>query len=137
MEFKKIYLTAMREQAPRMFNELRRSGALDGHVAMKWKQASSIYQSLITGADLLPSGIPEDLQIMRSAEEQTLAAMLEFPDENVTEPQGNRQELSPEMKDYLHDPDAALFQAMDKRKKLKEEFPNLSSREIFHKMFPN
>jgi len=366
MEFKLPYLLAMREHAPKMFNELRRSGALDEHVAMKAKEAYSIYQSLIAGAETLPNGIPRDLQVMRSAEEQTLAVMLdfpdesamglkglavvteienapriadvgtdeeqskllaqlsrletlvrrpfaelshtqkdelgklhaergnrmaqaivdnlnrnvmareeasepvlseltsidyrandmpvtkdqiefrdpndlnsridpeifvagmqlvmhhieqgrrrfkdlakavaqdldvpvasirrylrgwyngardtmedtgeslvsmdstkedagfmrrlddwsatptfastkqkqmlttqiEFPDENVTEPQFNPQALSPEMKDYLHDPDAAFFRAMEKRKKLKEEFPNLSSREIFHKMFP-
>ena len=29
MEFKYPYLLAMREQAPKMFNELRRTGALD------------------------------------------------------------------------------------------------------------
>ena len=81
MEFKAPYLQAMRERAPRMFNHLRRSGALDAHVQKKTAEAHLMFEELTASAPKLPSGLPE--QPYRSeAERQVLETLIEFPPES-------------------------------------------------------
>jgi hypothetical protein len=83
MEFKGPYLQAMREQAPQMFNRLRRTGALDKHVQEKAAEARRLFEDLTADAPKLPSGLPE-LPHRRAAEEQVFATLIEFQPE--TEP---------------------------------------------------
>jgi hypothetical protein len=81
MQMKAAYLEAMREQAPQMFNRLRKTGALDQFVQKKGLEAQKLYEDLTSGADKLPNGEVKDPQIRRSAEEQVLATLIDFPDE--------------------------------------------------------
>lgn len=85
MEFKKPYLEAMRDQAPQMFNQLRRSGALDAHVAAKAREASLMFNQLIARADKLPSGLPSDPRVIREAEQQVFATLIEFGNPDAIE----------------------------------------------------
>ncbi len=80
MEFKYPYLLAMREQAPKMFNRLRKTGALDAHVQEKSKEAHALLDYLTADAPKLPGGQPED-QYRSRAERQVLEQLIEFPSE--------------------------------------------------------
>ena len=79
MNFKETYLRAMREQAPTLFNELRRSGAMDSHLHRKTQEAYALYRQLTEGAEKTAEGIVADPQIRHSAEEQVMATLIEFP----------------------------------------------------------
>lgn len=79
MEFKGPYLAAMREQAPAMFNELRKSGKMDEHLQEKATQARTMFQDLTAKLDKLPSGYPRDEQAASEAERQVLETLIEFP----------------------------------------------------------
>ena len=68
MEFKLPYLLAMREQAPKMFNRLRRTGAMDAHLQEKSKEAHEMLDYLTANAPKLKSGLPEQ-PYLREAEE--------------------------------------------------------------------
>ncbi len=46
MEFSLPYQLAMRDQAPKMFNRLRRTGALAAHVKAKAVEARRLYAQL-------------------------------------------------------------------------------------------
>ncbi len=80
MEFKLPYLLAMREQVPKMFNQLRRTGALNAHVKQKLEEASRLFDDLTADAPKLPNGLPE-LPYRREAEEQVFATLIEVPSE--------------------------------------------------------
>ena len=81
MEFKEPYLLAMREQAPRMFQELRRHGRLDQHVQQKSREAHAMLRDLMK--EHKAPGPAERHQ----AEEIVLATLIEFPAEQ--KPQDN------------------------------------------------
>ena len=81
MEFKEPYLRAMREQAPKMFNELRRTGAMDAHLQAKSAEAHRMLRDLTTGMETLPNGLVRDANVLRMAEEQVRATLIEFPNE--------------------------------------------------------
>jgi len=81
VEFQGPYLQAMREQAPKMFNRLRRTGALNAHVEQKLTEASQLFDDLTADAPKLPSGLPEQPHL-REAEEQVFATLIEFPSES-------------------------------------------------------
>ena len=66
MEFKGPYLMAMRERAPAMFNDLRRSGDLDAHVQKRAVQAQQAVMAGMQGHD------PKDLNRLRMVEETEL-----------------------------------------------------------------
>ena len=84
MEFKEPYLLAMRERAPRMFNSLVRSGAMDAHLQAKSHEAHDMFRSLTKGVPKDASGHPR-LPEAREAEEQVFALLIEFPpDESQT-----------------------------------------------------
>lgn len=68
MEFKGPYLFAMREQDPKMFMELRRSGKMDEHLQEKTEEAYKMLD------DLTAKGTPR-----REAEEIVRATLIEFP----------------------------------------------------------
>ena len=80
MEFKLPYLLAMREQAPKMFNQLRRTGAMDAHLQEKSKEAHKLFDYLTANAPKLESGLPKQ-PYLREAEEQVFATLIEFPSE--------------------------------------------------------
>ncbi len=80
MEFKLPYLLAMREQAPKMFNRLRRTGAMDAHLQQKSEEAHRMFDELTADAPKLPSGHPRE-PWAREAEEQVFATLIEFPSE--------------------------------------------------------
>lgn len=85
MEFKGPYLMAMREQAPKTFNRLRRTGALEAHLRKKGEEAQRMFEELTAGAPKLPNGLPEQPH-RREAEQAVLATLIEFPPEDETEP---------------------------------------------------
>ena len=81
MEFKEPYLLAMREQAPKMFMELRRHGRLDQHAQQKSQEAQAMYAGLMKAHH--NPGPAERHQ----AEEIVRATLIEFPPEQ--KPQDN------------------------------------------------
>ena len=85
MEFKSPYLQAMREQAPRMFNRLRRTGALDKHVQDKTAEAHRLFRELTANAPKLPNGLVEQPH-RREAEQAVLTTLIEFPLDDSSEP---------------------------------------------------
>ncbi len=82
MNFKYPYLLAMREQAPKMFNQLRRTGALDAYVAAKSKEAHELIDYLTKDAPKIKSGLPEQPYLGR-AERAALETLIEFPSEGT------------------------------------------------------
>ena len=80
MEFKGPYLQAMSDQAPKMFNRLRRTGALDAHANRKSEEAHQLFDDLTADAPKLPNGLPK-LPYRREAEELVFATLIEFPSE--------------------------------------------------------
>lgn len=79
MEFKLAYLTAMRDQAPAMFNQLRRTGAMDAHLQKKGEEAMRLRDELLANEPKLPSGLPMNLAAQRLAEEIVFSQLIEFP----------------------------------------------------------
>ncbi|HWN52791.1 MAG TPA: hypothetical protein VNO18_23770 [Xanthobacteraceae bacterium] len=83
MEFKLQYLPAMRERAPKMFQELNESEELDGFVQLKASEAHRLFLDLTKDARGAGGG---PAQPWRSkAQERVMALMLEF-DQNDTSP---------------------------------------------------
>ncbi len=80
MEFKEPYLLAMRDQAPKMFNRLRRTGAMDSHLQEKSEEAHRLFDYLTENSPKEKNGLPEQ-PYLREAEEQVFAALIEFPSE--------------------------------------------------------
>jgi hypothetical protein len=78
MEFKLPYLLAMREQAPKMFNELRRSGQMDAHLQAKTEEAYRMLDELMEGIPRSKDGCVLDLARQREAEEIVRATLIEF-----------------------------------------------------------
>ena len=56
MNFTEPYLLAMREQAPKMYMELRRHGRLDQHLKMKSHEAQAMFESLLARPSIEESG---------------------------------------------------------------------------------
>ena len=80
MEFKLPYLLAMRDQAPKMFNRLRRTGAMDAHLQEKSIEAHALFDGLTANAPKLDNGLPE-LPYRAQAERAVLETLIEFPSE--------------------------------------------------------
>jgi len=83
MEFKTPYLLAMRDRAPKMFKELRATGRLEQHLALKAREAKAMFEDLTKDAPKEPGGYPRQPQA-REAEEQVLANLIEFPQDETT-----------------------------------------------------
>ena len=73
MNFVEPYILAMREQAPAMFNQLRRSGQWDQHL----KEVNHQAQTML--ADLLRSNPKPGPAEEQAAEEQVFATLIDFP----------------------------------------------------------
>ena len=80
MEFKLPYVLAMRDQAPKMFNQLRRTGVMDAHLQEKSLEAHRMFKDLTKDSPKLESGLPE-LPYRREAERAVLDTLIEFPSE--------------------------------------------------------
>ncbi len=78
MEIKEAYAQAMRDQAPGMFNELRKSGALDAHLQKIAEQASGMATDLAADEPKLPNGLVKDPTRRREIEEQVRSTLIEF-----------------------------------------------------------
>ncbi len=83
MEFKLPYLIAMREQAPKMFNRLRRTGALSAHLKAKSAEAHRMYEELAKGKPKLPNGLVRSASDLQQIEELVFAALIEFPPDEM------------------------------------------------------
>ena len=81
MDFKIPYQIAMREQAPKLFNHLRRSGGLEAHVHQKSVEAHQMLDELTANAPKLPNGLPKEPYLSR-AESLVFETLIEFPSEN-------------------------------------------------------
>jgi len=79
MEFKEPYLLAMRDRAPKMFNRLRRTGAMNAHLQAKSLEAHRMYEELAKGKERLPSGLVRSASSRQQIEEQVFAALIELP----------------------------------------------------------
>jgi hypothetical protein len=84
VEFETPYLMAMRQQTPRMFMELRRSGKLDQHLQEKSVEAHSLLRELLANKPRDSHGWPAPAD-EREAEEIVRAQLLEFPPEGKPE----------------------------------------------------
>lgn len=82
MEFRFQFLTAMREQNPKLFRRLSRSGELDRFVEMKSGEAAKLFQELTKHAPKEPGGYPQQ-PWAREAEEHVKALLFEFPDDQT------------------------------------------------------
>lgn len=80
MEFKGPYLMAMREQAPKLFRELRKTGQMDAHLQAKSAEAHRMLDELTKDAPKLPNGLPKAPQRIQ-AEQIVLETLIEFPPE--------------------------------------------------------
>ena len=78
MLFKTPYLEAMREQAPRMYNRLIRTGKMDAHLDEKSGEAHRMLEELTKDAPKLPNGLPENPYLIQ-AEQLVLETLIEFP----------------------------------------------------------
>src|SRR6185503_1307477 len=79
MDFKAPYVHAMREQAPRMFNALVRSGGMDAHLQRKSHEAHQMLEELLAHVPKEANGLPKNPQDLHRAEEIVRATLIEFP----------------------------------------------------------
>lgn len=79
MEFSLPYQLAMRQQAPRMFNQLLRSGTMKTHLKDKSAEAHRLYDQLAANLPKLPNGLLRSPSDRRAVEEQVFAVFLDFP----------------------------------------------------------
>ncbi len=83
MEFSLAYELAMRDQAPQMFNRLRRNGGMNAHVKAKSADARQMYDELAKGKPKLPNGQVRSASDLQQIEEQVFAALIEFPPDEM------------------------------------------------------
>jgi hypothetical protein len=83
MEFRLSYLQAMRQQAPKLFNQLNREGKLQAYLDEKAAEASRLFHELTANAPKETGGYPKNPEA-REAIEQVMAVMLDFPKDNQT-----------------------------------------------------
>ena len=95
LNFRTAYLQAMRDQAPTMFKELRRTGAMDAFLDKKAEEARALFAELTKGLPTLPSGALADPVAERQAAEQVFAQLIAFPPANET-PDGPETEPLPQ-----------------------------------------
>ncbi len=83
MEFSLAYQLAMRDKAPKMFNRLRRTGALSAHVKAKSAEARQMYDELAKDKPKLPNGVLRSPSDKQQIVELVFAALIEFPPEEM------------------------------------------------------
>ncbi len=94
MEFSDLYQEAMRDQAPRMFNRLRKTGALQAHVKAKAAEARRLYAQLAEGKERLPNGGLRSPSDRQQIVEQVFATLIEFPPDEMSRA---RRALEPDL----------------------------------------
>lgn len=77
MEFKGLYLFGMRDQAPKMFMELRRSGKLDQFLQEKTTEAHKMLDEILARSEKDEDGEPT-MRARREAEEIVRATLIAF-----------------------------------------------------------
>jgi hypothetical protein len=83
MDFRSMYLLAMRDQAPEQFKELAASNQLEQMATLKVREAKRLMQQLTQGLPRDKAGnLPMNLE--REAEEQVRAQLLDFPQNQQT-----------------------------------------------------
>ena len=80
MEFSVMYIKAMREQAPRMFNQLVRAGKMNSFAKAKSKEANELKAELLASRPKDSEG-RYSLSDEHRAEEIVRAQLIEFPQE--------------------------------------------------------
>lgn len=83
MEFKMSYMQAMRQQAPKLFNQLNREGKLTAYVDEKAAEASRLFHELTANAPKEAGGYPKEPEASEAIE-QVMAIMLDFPKDKQT-----------------------------------------------------
>ena len=83
MEFRLPYLQAMRQQAPKLFNQLSREGKLMAYVDEKAAEASRLFHELTANAPKEQGGYPKEPEASEAIE-QVMAVMLDFPKHEQT-----------------------------------------------------
>ena len=81
------FYEAMRDQAPKMFNRLRRTGGLSQHLKEKSAEAHRMYDELAKNLPKLPNGLVRGAQNRQEIEEQVFATLIEFPPDNPKDDQ--------------------------------------------------
>ena len=84
MDFSLPYQLAMREQAPQMFNRLRRNGGLSAHLKAKSEEAHLMFDELAKDKPKLPNGQVRSASDLQQIEEQVFAALIEFPQDETS-----------------------------------------------------
>ena len=84
MEFSQPYVLAMREQAPKLFNQLRRTGALPAHLKAKSAEAHRMYDQLAADLPKLENGLLRSPSDHQQIQEQVRGLLIEFPADNPT-----------------------------------------------------
>ena len=89
MEFSLPYQLAMREQAPEMFNRLRRTGALSVHLKQKSAEAHQMYDQLAKDLPKLPGGGGHSgaRRTTNRYREQVFGLLIEFPENDPKDDQ--------------------------------------------------
>ncbi len=83
MDFQTRYLNEMREKAPAMFNELRRSGKIAAHARETEREFGRLVNEVLKNEPKGPSGQVADINLKRMVEEVVAAQLLEFPREGL------------------------------------------------------
>jgi hypothetical protein len=83
MEFRLSYLQAMRQQAPKLFNQLNREGKLQAYLDEKAAEASRLFHELTANAPKEQGGYPKEPEASEAIE-QVMAVMLDFPKHEQT-----------------------------------------------------
>lgn len=83
MEFKLQYLQAMRQQAPKLFNQLSREGKLQALAEEKAQQASALFAELTKDAPKEKGGYPME-PFASQAAEAVMQTLIDFPNHEQT-----------------------------------------------------
>lgn len=83
MEFKIPYLTAMREQAPLMFNQLIRSGKMEAHLQERATEAQQLFELLTKDEPKHANGLLKNAQVEIQTERMVLETLIDFPAPNA------------------------------------------------------
>ncbi len=79
MEFKGPYLHAMREQDPKLFRELVKSGQMEAHLQQKGREAMDLLRQLLAAGAKDEHGEPT-INSRLQAEEIVRGTLIEFPE---------------------------------------------------------
>ncbi len=90
MEFRLQYLQAMRQQAPKLFNQLNREGKLMALADEKAKEAAALFAELTKDAPKERGGYPKE-PFASEAQEAVLQTLIDFPNHERTTRQSDER----------------------------------------------